>query len=158
MVRQVTSAIIIIIKSADMSSPTKVYQGSPILRLEDRYSSRNINAILEEERSAALARNLLLENESLNSENLRLQQGFRESRKVEAFYSKENELLKKDESELRLIIAGLRRDNEIKTREIELLTRDIGMIREHHTRDTEELREANRSLSAQNALLERKNA
>lgn len=55
-----------------MSSPSKFYSSSPIRNLEDRYYTRPLEIILEEQNALRLSNSLIYKNQLLEEENGRL--------------------------------------------------------------------------------------
>lgn len=55
-----------------MSSPSKFYASSPIRNLEDKYYSRPLEVILEEQNALRLSNSLIFKNQLLEKENERL--------------------------------------------------------------------------------------
>jgi formate-dependent nitrite reductase cytochrome c552 subunit len=69
-----------------MSSPSKFFASSPIRNLEEKYYSRPLEVILEEQNALRLSNSLIFKNQLLEKENERLiiEHGVQQEQAVEA--------------------------------------------------------------------------
>lgn len=141
-----------------MSSPSKYFSSSPIRNLEDKYYSRPLEVILEEQNALRMSNSLLFKNQCLEQENERLIQEYSVRKEAEVYHFAENSKLKQErdalERGLRNLEAKATAENEAKEKQLEGQERDIRFLREEYNRENQALRDQVNSLNSKIAALE----